>query len=363
MKDKIGEKKLKRFLKTLNQYDFSLPLLEIMYQERQEFSVTDLSERLEESYQNVHRFLSRLKSLGFIRGKKKLHLSQVGLEISKNCLSLGLDEEFIEIFSRKHASEILAFLEEERGWKEIKSEVKIGSSSIKHILDLLLERDVVEKVGKGYGITEKGEELLGKYRELSRTKILPKYEIQVKIKGIKSIPEKIKDSYGLKEVKNVTQEDRYIRKGFSHSFSDNYLRLRKEQPQDSSLSSFATFRLSWANTLASEERDGLKLLEREKETIETKYPEIIFFFNYFDARVEMEIVKKRKVYKTSDGVVINLDRIVQPEENFFVEFKATTKNKDEAELQIGNIKKLIDECGFGDKEATTKTYAQIFGKK
>ncbi|MFB6076093.1 MAG: winged helix-turn-helix domain-containing protein [Candidatus Aenigmatarchaeota archaeon] len=362
MQEKIKKDKVHEFLDVLKEYDFSLGLLKIMYRKREGFTVNSLNDNLNIGYQKIHRFLTRLKSLGFLRGGKSLKLSQTGLEVFKTCIQLDIDRDFVETLAGKNIYEVLEFLSEKRNWKDIKNEIKVGSSSIKNMMDSLIDKELVEKMDGKYVITPHGKKSVEKYRKIINIPLLPKYEVQVKFSGVKSISKEVSDRFGLKKTKEMEQEDRYYKARYSQKFSENYLRLRVERYGGSSLKESLSHKISWSNTIDSWNKEGIKILEREKETLNTKYPEILFFLDYFDAKEKVQIIKKRETYRNKHGLVINLDEMKKPIDNNYIEIKYAVRERDKIREAVNKVKELTDAMNLKKDNIEKGTYVEISEK-
>lgn len=355
MRNIFGDKRTREILKVFKQYEFTDGILSLLYRRRKKFRVKEISEEMGRDYDPVYRCTTKLLRLGLLKKtENKVFLSQVGLNFSRTYLKMDLQKLSLEVLSKENVLKVLRSLsKEELSWKELKTEIKVGASSLKLALDTLLSEDLVTESDK-YGITDKGEKYLKKFKTLSETKIGPRYELQSKIE-VENLPlKKVEDVSGQKKRK-VKQEDHY----FYSKDSDQYLRYRIETPLKTALQEPRHI-MSWSKTMNFEEKKDFKILDRQKEAIEVEYPSILFFLEYFNATEIQKIVKVRRVFRTDDGYEINLDKVQYPDKKKFVEIKKIFSEESKQEEIISSVVDILQELGLSKSNQIQNTYLQIF---
>lgn len=353
MEKTLDRKKISQILEVIANYEFALDLISYLYKKRQEKSINEICQLFDQDYNTVHRFSSKLLKLGVLnRQDKQVRLSQTGINFVAELMKVNPDQLFLEAFSRENNLKILANLERKnRKWKQLKSNIGLNDSSLKLAIDFLTEQGLVKKASN-YQITEKGKRVLNKFKELNRTKIRPKYEIQVKIKVDEFPEEQVEEEH--ESGPEVKQEDHY----YSSPDRKQYLRYRAEFPSGSSLEQ-PNYTTSWGRLIELEEEKGLKIMRRQKETSQVNYPSILFLLDSFDTREIQQIKKKRRIF-TQDKVSINFDQIIFPEMEKYVEIKAEFIKSDKKEQAIYDILKTIEQLGLKKSDQVKKSYLDLY---
>jgi len=374
MEYSIGEKKILEIFKVKNSYPHIFEvLLSKLYKNRKPISVNEISEALNLKYSDTHNVVIKLINIGVLsksKNSKNVSLSQEGIDFYKkySTLNLDLDNGVVKSICRKHALTALKLLNNGNcSWSDLQKEMGIGESSLKNILDSLVDAGLVNK-NRNYSIENKGKEVLDAIDQLSETKFTSMFEIQMKIFVSEKYADKIKKNIESieGEVEDILQEDTYFK---SHVMFDNesYLRLRLEKTLNKqSLRLVPKYNLTWTNIIYKKEYDNnLWIIGRQKEEIEVKYPAILFFLEHLGAEEHHKIVKKRRKVTISDKpITINIDKIKKPQLmkyrfGIFVELKSNAWSKSEALDKAKLIQEIAKDIGLRDLESIKMTYYKL----
>jgi predicted transcriptional regulator len=214
---RIGEEKVIEIVDTKANFTVMFDkLLHLFYTRREGFSTKEICEILNFDYNHLYRLITKLVHLEIIKteDENKFILSQKGIDFYKGLSKSDIPLNQIKAIQKKHSIHVLKRLKvKECTWNELYREMKgISLSSMKNVLDALIDAGLVKKGEGKYSITPNGRSVLSSIKELSEMPYTPSFEIQTKFmvesSAISDIYNKISDEIIFEE--EVTQSDYYI---------------------------------------------------------------------------------------------------------------------------------------------------------
>ena len=364
---RIGEEKVIEILDAKANFpDMFDMLLHLFYTRREGFSTNEICEIHDFDYNQLYRLITKLVHLEIIKteDENKFILSQKGIDFYKGLSKWDSSHDQIKAIQKKHSIAVLKQLKaREYSWNDLYRGTDISQSSMKNVLDALIDAGLVKKGEGKYSITPEGQSLLSAIKELSEMPYTPSFEIQVKFmvqsSDISRVYNKIRDAIISEE--EVRQSDYYITPIRYQSNTSTYLRYREELPLKHSLKKTPAHILTWAKLVNKSRYENIWIMNREREEIKVDHPSIIFFLEFLNAKIDKKIVKRRKKIKLKE-VTINLDRIEEPKKRgaFFVEMKANAWDYDESKNKAKIINQLMKDMGMGiEMKSIDKAYYEI----
>ncbi len=364
---RIGEAKVIAILDTKANFpDMFDNVLHLFYTRREGFSTNEICEIYDFDYNQLYRLITKLVHLEFIKteAESKFVLSQKGIDFYKGLSGWDSSHDQIKAIQKKHSIAILKQLEaRDYSWNDLYKGTDISQSSLKNVLDALIDAGLVNKGEGKYSITPEGDAILSAIKELSEMPYTPSFEIQVKFmvqsSDIPRVYNKIRENIISEE--EVKQSDYYISPIRVQSNTATYLRYREELPLKHSLKKTPTHILTWARLVKKSRYENIRIMNREREEINVDHPSIIFFLEFLNAKIDKKIVKRRKRIQLKE-VTINLDHIEEPKRRgaFFIEMKANAWNYDESKIKAKIINWLITDMNMGiELKSIDKSYYEI----
>ena len=364
---RIGEEKVIEILDAKANFPAMFDkLLHLFYTRREGLSTKELCEILDFDYNQLYRLITKLVHLEIIKteDENKFILSQKGIDFYKGLSKSDTPLNQIKAIQKKHSIQILKQLNA-RGhtWNELYRGTDVSQSSLKNVLDALINAGLVKKGEGKYSITADGRPILSSIKELSEMPYTPGFEIQTKFlvqsSDISHVYNKISDEIISEE--EVTQSDYYISPIRYQPNTSAYLRYREETPLKHSLKKTPSHILTWTRLINKSRYENVSIMNREREEIKVGHPSIIFFLEFLNAKIDKKIVKRRRRIKLKE-VTINLDRIEEPLKRgaFFVEIKANAWDYDESRNKAEIINRLMKDMGMGiEMKSIDKAYYEI----
>jgi len=366
---RIGEEKVIEILDAKANFPTMFDkLLHLFYTRREGLSTKEICEILNFNYNQLYRLITKLVHLEIIivktEGENKFILSQKGIDFYKGLSKLDTSINQIEALQKKHSIPILKLLNaREYTWNELYRSTDISQSSMKNVLDALIDAGLVEKGEGKYSITPDGRSILSTIKELSEMPYTPSFEIQTKFwvqsSDISHVYNKISDEIISEE--EVIQSDYYIIPIRYQPNTSTYLRYREEIPLKQSLKKTPSHILTWTRLINKSRYENVWIMNREREETKVDHPSIIFFLEFLNTKIDKKIVKKRRRIKLKE-VTINLDRIEEPLKRgaFFVEIKANAWDYDESRNKAEIINRLMKDMGRRiEMKSIDKAYYEI----
>jgi adenylate cyclase class IV/predicted transcriptional regulator len=361
----IGEEKVLEILEAKANFpDMFDTLLHLFYTRREGYSTKEICEIHDFDYNQLYRLVTKLVHLEIIKteDENKFILSQKGIDFYKGLSKFDFLHGQIKAIQKKHSIQILKQLNtEDYGWNELYRGTDISQSSMKNVLDALIDAGLVKKGEGKYSITLDGQSILSSIKEFSEMPYTPSFEIQVKFmvqsSDIPLVYNKIRDEIISEE--EVRQSDYYIAPIRVQSNTSTYLRYREELPLKHSLKKTPAHILTWARLINKSRYENVLIMNREREEIKVDHPSIVFFLEFLNAKIDKKIVKQRKRIKLGE-VTINLDHIEVPKKRgaFFVEIKANAWDYDESKNKAKIINQLMKDMGI-EMKSIDKAYYEI----
>jgi predicted transcriptional regulator/adenylate cyclase class IV len=362
---RIGEEKVIEILDAKANFPAMFDkLLHLFYTRREGLSTKELCEILDFDYNQLYRLITKLVHLEIIKteDENKFILSQKGIDFYKGLSKSDTPLNQIKAIQKKHSIQILKQLNSrEYSWNELYRGTDISQSSMKNVLDALIDAGLVKKGEGKYSITPDGRSVLSSIKELSEIPYTPSFEIQMKFwvqsSDISHVYDKISDEIISEE--EVTQSDYYISPIRYQPNTTTYLRYREETPLKQSLKKTPSHILTWTRLINKSRYEDVWIMNREREEIKVDHPSIIFFLEFLNAKIDKKIVKRRRRIKLKE-VTINLDRIEEPLKRgaFFVEIKANAWDYDESRNKAEIINRLLKDMGI-EMKSIDKAYYEI----
>ena len=366
---RVGEEKVIEILDAKANFPTMFDkLLHLFYTRREGLSTKEICEILDLNYNQLYRLITKLVHLEIIivktEGENKFILSQKGIDFYKGLSKLDTSINQIEALQKKHSIPILKRLNiREYTWNELYRSTDISQSSMKNVLDALIDAGLVEKGEGKYSITPDGRSILSTIKEFSEMPYTPSFEIQTKFwvqsPDISHVYNKISDEIISEE--EVIQSDYYIIPIRYQPNTSTYLRYREEIPLKQSLKKTPSHILTWTRLINKSRYENVWIMNREREEIKVDHPSIIFFLEFLNTKIDKKIVKKRRRIKLKE-VTINLDRIEEPLKRgaFFVEIKANAWDYDESRNKAEIINRLMKDMSRRiEMKSIDKAYYEI----
>ena len=366
---RVGEEKVIEILDAKANFPTMFDkLLHLFYTRREGLSTKEICEILNFNYNQLYRLITKLVHLEIIivktEGENKFILSQKGIDFYKGLSKLDTSINQIEALQKKHSIPILKLLNaREYTWNELYRSTDISQSSMKNVLDALIDAGLVKKGEGKYSITPDGRSILSTIKELSEMPYTPSFEIQTKFwvqsPDISHVYNKISDEIISEE--EVIQSDYYIIPIRYQPNTSTYLRYREEIPLKQSLKKTPSHILTWTRLINKSRYENVWIMNREREETKVDHPSIIFFLEFLNTKIDKKIVKKRRRIKLKE-VTINLDRIEEPLKRgaFFVEIKANAWDYDESRNKAEIINRLMKDMGRRiEMKSIDKAYYEI----
>ncbi len=339
-------------------------LLHLLYTRRGGFSTKEICESLNIDYNQLYRLITKLVHLEIVKPEteNRFILSQNGIDFYKGLSKLNIPQNQIKAIQKKHSIRILKQLNtREHTWNELYRGTDISQSSMKNVLDALIDAGLVRKGEGKYSITPDGHSILYSIKELSDIPFTPSFEIQTKFRVKTSDFSRLYNNIkkGIITEEEVTQSDYYIT---PTGYQPNaYLRYREETPLKQSLKKTPSHIITWVRLINKLRHGNVWIINREREEIKVEHPSIIFFLEFLNAKIERKIVKRRRRIKMKE-VIINLDRIEEPliGGSFFVEIKANAWDYDESKTKAEIINLLVKDIEVCvDVKSIDKAYYEM----
>lgn len=343
-------------------------LFKFFYVKRFPLTINEICSNLNVEYQAAYGIIIKLVRLGLLaateESKNNFMLSQEGIDFYLNYSKLEFENNAVDAISKKHAVEMLRLLQiQEYNWTGLRERLKVSESSMKNLLDSLVNSALMSK-GNTYSITDEGNQMLNSLERLGNLEFTPRYEVQIKalltkepieiVKKIRLLSESCKEEY-------VKQIDHYIKPSYDNMPGSSSLRLRSESLiGKQSLKSAPEHSLTWSNIKERIRHEDMWIISRQKEDIIVPYPAISFFLDFLGAKIQKKIVKKRTTIKIPEmHVTIHLDDIEIPRPGRFIELKAGAWNQEEAKEKASIIHKLVEDLELGDLKSIDQTYYEF----
>jgi len=344
-------------------------LFGLFYVKRMPLHIKEICDFLNVEYQTAYNIIIKLMHLGLLStledSKNDIMLSQEGIDFYINYSKLELDESSVVAISKKHSVETLKLLKNQEGsWTSLRDRLKISESSMKNVFDNLTKYAMIYKDSTNYSITDRGLKVLTALECLSNFEFAPKYEVQIKVlatKKLDEIVEMIALLSGKIKEEHVKQIDHYFKSTSETGRGTSYLRLRSETPiGKQSLKSMPEHTITWGNVKERIKYQDIWIISRQKEEIIVPYPAILFFLDFFGAKLQKKIMKIRTtIYVLESQVTIHFDKIETPNRGQFIELKTSAWNREEARRKAKIIQELMAELTLGDVKSIEQTYYEF----
>lgn len=364
---RIGEEKVIEILDAKAAFpDMFDKTLQLFYTRREGLSTNELCELLDFEYNQLYRLITKLVHLELVKteAENRFILSQKGIDVYKGLLKLESGIPQLKAVQKKHSIAILKQLNtREYSWNELYRDTDISQSSMKNVLDALINAELVKKGERKYAITADGRSVLSSLKELSEIPYTPSFEIQMKFMVQSSDISAVYNNISAEIIseEEVTQSDYYITPTRTQPNTATYLRYREETPLKQSLKKTPAHILTWTRLIQKRQYENVWIMNREREELNVDHPSIIFFLEFLNARIDKKIVKRRKRIKLNE-VTVNVDRIEEPRKRdaFFVEIKANAWDYEESRTKAEFINRLLKDMYPGiEMRSIDKSYFEI----
>jgi len=353
---KFGEKTVLDLLKLKGKYSKELPkVIEVLYMSRMPLSVREIAGRTSIPDSKLRYLLERLQSLEIVEsfedeGSRRYMITQIGIDFAEFLDSILFEDDVSMALSAKSSVEVLRNLNG-LSWSELRRKLRISESSLFVVLDLLSSANLIEKKEDGrYYVSERGREVLKAFNTLSNLKVRPKYEVQLKLKADDDVLNLLAQRF--EQVSYLHQKDFYILK----EGRKGYLRYRVERVlTGSGRVAKVKHVLTWTEKSKQIAMGNVKILSRKREELYVKYPTILFFLEYLDAKFNKVVEKSRRVFVFED-LKIHYDEVVGLGE--FVEIKSEAWDEKEAYEKCKRILKVAEELGISNR-VVDKLYSEF----
>lgn len=344
-------------------------LLRLFYVKRHPLSIKEICEDVGADYPVTHNVITKMVHIGMLsldEGSKignQFTLSQEGIDFYLNYSAMELDNKIIDAISKKHSIAILKLLNNKKcSWTDLRKSMRVGESSMKSVIDDLSNTGLIDKILGSYSLTDDGVSVLDAVNSLSEIEFTPAFEVQIKMVAENpQIYKIIEEMEGVIKKEHVRQTDHYFTPNRSVK-EKSYLRLRSEVPLSSfSLRTLPEHSLTWTNIIDRRTYDNLRIISRQKEEIDVRYPAIIFYLDFLGAKIHKKIVKKRvKMEIPGKQVTINIDEIEEPKKDgIFIEVKTSAWNDNEARNKTTVIQEIIRDIGMDNLTSIDQTYYEL----
>lgn len=350
----IGEKNIVELLEVKGIFfDIFDDVLSYLYLKREGLTTREITAQYPIDYNNLYRFLTKLVTLEILKPEsdQKFVFTQKGIDVYKVISQLEFSPVQIRSLGKKHALITLKTLQSHSfSWNELNKVLHIGQSSMKNVLDTLVDADLVQKDDKGYRISDTGIAFVTSLQECFDKKYTPVFEIQAKF-SIKSsdrpvLLEMVRDRFS--EEETVIQQDYYILPGSvnvgDHNIFESYLRYRRESLEKGSIKTPPHHYLTWIKIKSRSHSDNVWILNRSREEIRVEYPSITYFIEYLGGKIVKKITKRRESYKNQD-VTFHFDEILSasPLDIIYVEIKSKAWDIPESQDKVTIINGFFNE--------------------
>ena len=361
---RIGEDKILQILDVKASFPVFDDFMYILYMRREGLSTKEICSILHADYNQIYRLISKLIHLEILKEKQnKFILSQKGIDIYKCLSNSDFDASFLNAIRKKHSITILKMLENgKRSWKDLYRGTRISQSSMKNVLDALIDAGLVVREKQGeYSITDDGRSILNAIKRMSDMHFTPGFEIQAKFSVNLSDFSRLYDiiSDMIEAEEDVRQSDYYIRPVRWYDTSYTYLRYREEIPLKHSLKRTPSHILTWTRLIDKRKYGNVWILNREREEMNVEHPSIVFFLEFLNAELEKKIVKRRKKIEAEEAIMINIDNIEEPHirDVTFVEIKANAWDYDESVGKAEVINQIMSDIS---EKVRTKSMSKSY---